>query len=114
MIYPVSGLVIKRGGKPKARNMPGFASVFQEGEKREEAEDAEDVEEAEDEEEEAAEEENEPELGWALRALENASTPRGGTKKYPPYPLVPPAKFSALTLVPPNPRVLKTGSKNRY
>ena len=46
--------------------------------------------------------------------LENASTPRGGTKKYPPYPLVPPAKFSALTLVPPNPRVLKTGTKNRY
>jgi hypothetical protein len=42
-------------------------------------------------------------------ARENASTP---------YPLVPPAKFSALTLVPPNPRVLKTGTKtgtnNRY
>ena len=69
MIYPVSGLMIKRGGKPKARNMPGFASVFQEGEKSEEAEDEEDVEEAEaeDEEEEAAEKENAQDLGWALR-----------------------------------------------
>jgi hypothetical protein len=70
MIYPVSGLVSKGGGKPKARNMPGFASVFPAGEKREEAEDEEDVEEeeeAEDEEEEAAEEENEQELGWAMR-----------------------------------------------
>ena len=46
--------------------------------------------------------------------LENASTPRGGTNKYPPYPLVPPIRISVLTLVPPNPRVLKTGTKNRY
>ena len=31
-----------------------------------------------------------------------------------PYPLVPPAQISVLTLVPPNPRVLKIGTKNRY
>ena len=41
--------------------------------------------------------------------------PGGGTNKSPPpYPLVPPAQISVLTLVPPNPRVLKTGTKNRY
>ena len=46
---------------------------------------------------------------------DSLGTPRGGTNKYPPYhPLVPPAQISVLTLVPPNPRVLKTGTKNRY
>ena len=50
-----------------------------------------------------------------LTSRENLGTPRGGTtNKYPPYPLVPPAQISVLTLVPPNPRVLKTGTKNRY
>ena len=46
--------------------------------------------------------------------LENVGTPRGGTNKYPPYPLVPPEEMSVLTLVPPNPRVLKPGTKTRY
>ena len=70
MIYPVSGLVIKRGGKPNARNMPGFASLFQKGEEKEDADETEEVEEAEDEEDEqekAAEREVEQELGWVLR-----------------------------------------------
>ena len=47
-------------------------------------------------------------------ALENLGTPRGGTNRYPPYPLVHPEEMSVLTLVPPNPRVLKPGTKTRY
>ena len=40
--------------------------------------------------------------------------PGGVLTSTPPYPLVPPEEMSVLTLVPPNPRVLKTGTKNRY
>lgn len=55
MIYPLSGLVSKRGGMPKAQNMPGFASFCQEEEVEEEVEEAEEI-----------EVEDEEELGWAL------------------------------------------------
>jgi hypothetical protein len=59
MIYPVSGLIIERGGKPKARNMPGFASLFQKGEEEEEeeADETEEVEESEEAEAEGDEDE---------------------------------------------------------
>ena len=65
-------MVIKRGGKPKARIMPGFASVFQKGEEKEAADETEEVgeeaeaeAEGEEDEEKAAKGENKQELGWA-------------------------------------------------
>ena len=71
MIYPVSGQVVRRGEKPKARNMPGFASLFQEGEVKEAADETEELEEeAEEAEAEGEEDEAVAAKGWALGSKE--------------------------------------------